>query len=181
MILLTTSRRPTRRIRTFTHDLASVIPGTTRINRGKLSLEEVAEEAAWRGLEKVIVVDRWKGGPGRIRLFKVGEAGLVEVNPRIYVRGIKLRREFGAKRRRSARSLFLRGPEDGEPDVRRLLRALSEFLEAPIIEEDKPENHDAEMRLTPEDSGCIQISFFLHPEGVEVGPRIRVSHLVWSV
>lgn len=178
--MLTTSRRPTRRIRTFLHDLASVIPGTTRINRGKLSLEGLAEEAAGRGIEKVMVIDRWKGGPGRIRFFKVSGSELTEVNPRIYVRGIKLQREFGMKRRPKVRSLSLREPKEGEPKVRRLLTALSEFLEAPIVETDKPEGYDAEMRLTLDDLGYIRISFFLHPKMVEVGPQITVSHLVWS-
>ena len=181
MILLTTSRRPTRRIRTLLHDLASVIPGTTRINRGKLSLDRLAEEATGRGIEKVVIIDRWKGGPGRIRLFTVGRSGLTEVNPRIYVRGIKLQREFGTERRPKVRSLSIRGLKEEEPEVERLLTILSEFLEAPILGTDELKRCDAEMRLTLDELGRIRISFFLHPEMVEVGPRIILSHLVWSI
>ena len=69
MILLTTSRRPTERIRTLCRELAHVIPNAVRVNRGKLSLDGVAERALEFGADHVIIIDRWKGGPGEIQFF----------------------------------------------------------------------------------------------------------------
>ncbi|RLI44046.1 Brix domain containing protein, partial [Candidatus Bathyarchaeota archaeon] len=81
MILLTTSRRPTPRIRTFCRDLARSIPNVVRVNRGKLSLDGVAERAIEFDADRVVIINRWKGGPGKIELFEVGQEGLVLVPP----------------------------------------------------------------------------------------------------
>ncbi|MFQ5836261.1 MAG: Brix domain containing protein, partial [Candidatus Bathyarchaeia archaeon] len=94
MTLLTTSRRPTPRIRTFCRDLARSIPNVVRVNRGKLSLDGIAEKALEFNADRVVIVDRWKGGPGKIEFFKIGQEGLVPVPPIMYVASIKLQREF---------------------------------------------------------------------------------------
>ncbi|RJS84497.1 hypothetical protein CW702_02410 [Candidatus Bathyarchaeota archaeon] len=180
-ILLTTSRRPTRRIRTFLHDLNAVIPGSFRVNRGKASVDDLADEAAWRGISKVIIVDRWKGGPGRIRLFQLTETKLKEVPPRIYIRGIKLQREFGTKERPKINLLAARQPSFKGHDAERFVRSLSEFLEVPLLSPHETLEQGAEMRLTLNEEDQITLTFYLFPKGREVGPRIRVSHLIWSV
>ncbi|MEM3816162.1 MAG: Brix domain containing protein, partial [Candidatus Bathyarchaeia archaeon] len=84
MIILTTSHRPTRRVRSLCKDLASSIPGLIRVNRGKMGLIEVAERAVSVGSEKFIVIDRWKGCPGRIRFYRVVDGEIREEPPRIY-------------------------------------------------------------------------------------------------
>ena len=81
MILLTTSRRPTGRIRTFCRDLSNSIPDVVRVNRGKMSLDGVAEKAIEVEADHIIVVDRWHGGPGKINLFQLS-TGLKPVPPR---------------------------------------------------------------------------------------------------
>ena len=70
MILLTTSRRPTGRMRAFCRDLANSIPDVVRVNRGKMSQDGVAEKAIELEANRVILVDRWHGGPGKINLFQ---------------------------------------------------------------------------------------------------------------
>ncbi len=81
MILLTTSRRPRGRIRTFCRDLGRLILNTVRINRGKLSLEGIAERTSTFHADRGIIVDRWSGGPGKIELFQTGPQGLIPVSP----------------------------------------------------------------------------------------------------
>ena len=44
-VLLTTSRRPTSRMRSFSRDFAGCLPDIVRINRGKLNLDGIVEEA----------------------------------------------------------------------------------------------------------------------------------------
>ncbi|MEM4521422.1 MAG: hypothetical protein QXF23_06855, partial [Candidatus Bathyarchaeia archaeon] len=63
-----------------------------------MSLIEVAEKAAQMGSDRFIIVDRWKGGPGRIRLFRITDEGFEESPPRLYRSGVKLRREFNIPR-----------------------------------------------------------------------------------
>ena len=103
MILLTTSRRPTGRIRTFCRDLANSIPDVTRVNRGKMSLDGVAEKAIELEADRVVVVDRWHGGPGKINLFQISSTGLKPVPPLMLIGKIRLRRELN-EGRRSVRS-----------------------------------------------------------------------------
>jgi len=64
-ILLTTSRNPTPKIRTFCNDITRVIPSIVRVNRGKMSMDEVAEKALEYGADQFVVVDRWQGGPAK--------------------------------------------------------------------------------------------------------------------
>ena len=58
MILLTTSRRPTGAIRSLCRDFVNSIPDVVRVNRGKMSLDGIAEKAIEVEADRVVVVDR---------------------------------------------------------------------------------------------------------------------------
>jgi rRNA maturation protein Rpf1 len=81
VILLTTSWRPTRRIRTFCRDLGRLIVNVVRINHGKSCLDRIAKRASKRHADRVIIVDRWSGGPGKIELFWTEPEGPILVSP----------------------------------------------------------------------------------------------------
>jgi U3 small nucleolar ribonucleoprotein protein IMP4 len=182
LILLTTSRRPTKGIRTFCKDLSHTIPNILRINRGKLSLEGLAAKALELGAKKVIIVDRWKGGPGKIELYRL-EGNLQPLPPLIYLRGVKLRREFQMmpRGRRIKSTAIMTSPKPSQ-EVSRLEKALSDFLELPIISsEDEFRNYNAIMQITTTSAGELVVTFKLLPENVEIGPRMRISHLIWDL
>lgn len=186
MILLTTSHRPTRRVRSLCNDLARSIPGLIRVNRGKMNLLEVAEKTVEVGSEKFIVVDRWKGDPGRIRFFKVFDASFREIPPRLYISGVKLRREFGIPKnlaKKTFSSLFLENSETVNSYIERIRVKISDFLEVPMLRLLKNEsfNYKAYMRIVKGEDCWAYISFFLLPDNIEVGPRIKISHAVWDV
>ncbi len=180
MILITTSRRPTRMIRTLCRDLANTIPSLKRVNRGKMSSYDVSEKAINIGADKVLIIDRWKGRPGRMRFFEVKE-GLSQVPPQIYIRGVKFRRDFKAKRT-SSRSVYMENPKNGI-DVQRLGEMFSRFFELPIIESERTDDSHrfTVMRLSMDSDNMIRVSFYQMPENVEIGPRIRISHAVWEI
>ena len=186
MILLTTSHRPTRRVRSLCNDLTRSIPGLVKVNRGKMTLSGVAERTLQLGAEKFILIDRWKGGPGRIRLFRVVEGGFGEEPPRLYISGVKLRREFSGMPARNVKkpikSLFLEASEDGSQEIDRFKLKLSEFLELPMLKlRTEPSDYEACMRVADGDDCWANISFFLLPGKIEVGPRMKISHVVWDV
>ena len=182
MILLTTSRRPTKGIRTFCKDLSHTIPNILRINRGKLSLEGLAAKALELGAKKVIIIDRWKGGPGKIELYRL-EGRLQPVPPLIYLRGVKLRREFQTMPRgRRIKSTAIMTSLKPSQEVSRLEKALSDFLGIPIISsEDDFRNYNAIMQMTTNSAGELIVTFKLLPENMEIGPRMRISHLIWDL
>ncbi|MBS7636866.1 hypothetical protein KEJ37_05995 [Candidatus Bathyarchaeota archaeon] len=182
MILLTTSRRPTKGIRTFCKDLSHTLPKILRINRGKLSLEGVAAKALELGAEKVVIVDRWKGGPGKIELYRV-DGGLQSTPPLIYLRSVKLRREFQTMPKgRRIKSIAIASSPKQPQEVGRLEKALSEFFNIPIASnEDEYKDYNVIMQTSINPAGEITTTFRLLPENVEIGPRMRISHLIWDL
>jgi len=181
--LLTTSRRPTSRIRTFCRDLARSIPNVVRINRGKLSLDGIAEKALEFNADRVVIVGRWKGGPGKIELFKIGQGGLVPVPPIMYVAGIKLQREFDRAKTRPIRSLIITTPSEKSDEIIRIAKSLSNFLNVPLSQMDEAvSKSQILMHISSNDLHRSQVTFMLFlPETVEVGPRITLSHVVWEI
>lgn len=185
MILLTTSHRPTRRVRSLCNDLACSIPGLVRVNRGKTSFFDLAEKAVQMKIEKIVVIDRWKGGPGRIRLLRIIDGKMRECAPRLYISGIKLKREFTASKeisRKLVKCVFLDLGEISNVEVERLASSLSEFFEVPTFKvEEAPSNYDAYLRFTSGEDCLACISFHALPSNAEIGPRIKISHVAWQV
>lgn len=182
MILITTSRRPTRPIRTFCKDLSHTFPKTLRINRGKLSLSDLAEKAMELGAEKLLIIDRWKGGPGKIELFKLEGGRLNPLPPLIYIRGVKLRREFTTMPRgRRIRSIAIDVSETISEEARKLRETFSNFFGIPYVSSrESLKDFDALMLVKETPQGLI-VTFNLMPEMVEIGPRFKISHLIWDL
>ena len=185
LVLLTTSRRPAKNTRTFCRDLSNTFPDVVRINRGKLSLEGVAEKALEREAQKVIVVGEERGTVGKMQLFRIGEKGLDAIPPLICVKGVKLRRDFedNVSRERKIKSIAIAASKISSFEVKRLENALSEFFSIPVfpLEEAHNKGIDAAMQISADPLNHIIITFKLIPELVEVGPQIRASHLVWEL
>ena len=179
-MLLTTSRRPTERIRTFCRDLANSIPDFVRTNRGKMSLDGVAEKAIELEADKVVLVDRWHGGPGRINLYKLSN-GLKPVPPLMLIKTIRLRREFENVKKRGQSSAITYEPE-GSAALAKIAGALSQFFGLPVVSlDDASEKHVASMHLSFDRSRCLQLTFVRLQRMVEIGPRVTLSKLIWDV
>ncbi len=93
-IVITTSHKPSPRLRSFVKDLASVIPGAIKVNRGKKTLEDLLYDSIEYKADRLIIVGERKGNPGSIKVYYVNsqEEKLVELA--LYViKGVKLSRE----------------------------------------------------------------------------------------
>ncbi len=180
MILITTSRNPTRRIRTLCNDLARSIPNAVRVNRGKMNLDGVAEKALELNADRVIIINRWKGGPGKIELFQVVQEGLTLFPPLLYVRGVRLQREFKAKVR-PFRATAITMPPKSPNEIVRIAESLANFLNVPILQVGVlPTEFQASMHISSDISRFTQITFLLLPKIMEVGPRLTLSHVIWE-
>jgi len=181
VILLTTSRRPTRRIRTFCRDLVRAIPNVVRINRGKLSLDGIAERAMEFNADRAIIVDRWRGGPGKITLFRNGPEGLIPVSPLMYISGIRLQREFEETKTKYIPLLTITTVQEKTTEVTKIAESLSNFLNISMSSMDEAvSGYPVAMHISLNASRHIQITFILLPESVEVGPRVTLSHVLWE-
>ena len=180
MILLTTSRRPTDLIRSLCRDFSNSVFDVVRVNRGKMSLDGVAERAIELEANQVVLAERWHRGAGKISFYTVGSNGLVPFPPLMLVSGVRLRRDF-EKRQRSRSSVITVEPEDS-PELELLAGCLSKFFGLPRMS--VPEaamRHRASMHLSFGSSRRIQITFMLLRRMVEIGPRVTLSKLVWEV
>jgi len=149
------------------------------VNRGKMSNDEVAEKALEQDADRVVVVDRWHGGLGVLRLFKVGESGLVSTPPVIHVAGIKLQRDLGAVRVKPASSIIAAKHNKFDESIR-LGSALSGFFGISIIEtKEMVKTGSTILSISPDKSGRIVMTFMKEPNHREVGPHILISKVEW--
>jgi len=145
-----------------------------------MSLNELGEKATQLGAEKIVIIERWKSGFGRIRLLKVN-GRIIQVPPCIYIRSIKAQREFDTPRKPN-RLLFIDKTDGENPEAESLIEGLSDFFGLPIMRAEKalPE-YRATARLAVDGSHAIRLSFHALPENVEIGPRITVSRIEWEI
>lgn len=155
-----------------------------RINRGKLSLEGIAEKSIELNAEKVMIIERWKFGVGKIQFFHVKPEGLKRVPPTIYVRHARFRRNLAAEmmKGRRIKSTAIAVSLYKNAEVMKLEEALSDFFTLPVLslEEIVKRKYDAAMQIKTSSQKDLIITFMLLPELVEIGPQIWVSHVVWS-
>lgn len=152
-----------------------------RVNRGKMSMDSIAEKAIELGADRAVMIDRWRGRSVKINLLKLGPTGLKPVPPMMFVAEARLRREFKEKTRHIRSSAINVEPED-LAQMERIADYLSQFLGLPFLSEDEATwKHDATMHLSLGFSGHPQITFVLLRRMAEIGPRLTLSKLVWEV
>jgi len=177
-ILLTTSRNPTPGIRTFCNDLTRVIPNMVRVNRGKMGMDQVAESALGHGANRVVIVDRWQGGPGKIEFFLIDESGLVPFPPSLFVVGIRLQREFAPIRLKPFNSLVIIKPVN---NLMGITDSLSRFFKVPVLSESEAlAKYPVAMHISHAATRRVQITFMLLQQKVEIGPRITLRRAAWE-
>lgn len=179
LILITTSRKPTQRIRSLCHDLERVVPNAIHISRGKLSLSETIEKALEKEADRIIVVERWKGGPGRIRFYQTASDAATSF-PLLILGGVKTQIDFG-KRRRLSKNLVLTVTKNPSKEIEELAQFLSTFLKVPCLKERKLEGKfKAVIHLSTIHEEETRIQFISLPTLKEVGPRLSIRRMVWE-
>jgi len=172
-------------MRTLCRDLHYSIPFTVRINRGKLSLEGIAEKSMEFDAKKVVIIERWKRGLGKILFFNVEPHGLGGTPPIIYIYSVEFRRDFGEQMPKGWRikSVAIAVSSKQNFEAEKLEKALSNFFTLPILslEETVKRKYDAAMQILTDSLKRITITFKRIPEMVEVGPQISVWRLIWKL
>ncbi|NHJ46737.1 MAG: hypothetical protein FK733_03005 [Asgard group archaeon] len=97
--VITTSRKPSQRTRSFLRDLVRVIPWSFHFTRGSCSLNDLADELTVLGINRVLIIHEKKGNPSLVKFYKLEDGKLAERDYRMRIKGISLAREL--KRGRS--------------------------------------------------------------------------------
>ena len=71
MILISTSRRPSTRTRSFVKELLGVIPLSFQVTRGKKSIEELKDVAILKGCRRLMIVESKDGNPSTLSFMYV--------------------------------------------------------------------------------------------------------------
>ncbi|MFQ6075740.1 MAG: Brix domain-containing protein [Candidatus Bathyarchaeia archaeon] len=180
IILITTSRRPTQRVRSFFKDLERVIPGARRVNRGKLSMEGVAERVVELGGDRVILIERWKGGPGKVGLYRLRSGKLDQAYPVLYLAGVKTQDEYGQETR-IRRGLVVTVSKQSSKRIKRIAQALADFLKIGVIEADSGGlEFQASLHISPAVGYEARLVFTTPPVAMEVGPAMVVRRTIWE-
>ncbi len=92
MMLISTSRRPSTRTRSFVKELLGVIPLSFYITRGKKSIEELKDIAVLKGCRRLMIVESKDGNPSALSFMFVDKKdwkwiGIIDIN-------VSLRREM---------------------------------------------------------------------------------------
>jgi len=177
LIIVTTSHRPTQRVRSFVKDLASVLPYAVKVNRGKASLLDLYYDAMAIGAKRVIVVGVKKGNPGIIRVYvprEPPEIGLDEIVV-ISLSGVKLRREHPeAQKTFNIRSLGIDARDIRDKIVGRVADTLVRaFLAKLVVFDEDIEKVDVLVKLRIEEKELI-MTFVCSATGRVCGPTLRV-------
>ena len=172
-IFITTSRRPTRRVRSFCKELARVLPGSTYVNRGKMNLDEVLLEASARGSSHALIVNVRKGNPGRLDLYDVETGGL---KASFVCLGVKLAREMKV----AVRPLTMAAVAvEGEGELEALGKVLAEALSLPLVKgRPSSPSYASAALLSPRRGYLGAVNFLDLSRALPIGPLIRVKRLL---
>lgn len=157
MALVTTGRKPCMRSRAFARELASVLPLSKYAPRGKKSVEGLISQARALGFGRIAIISDMKGNPGKIEFLEVSQPSWDWLPTVLVLRGVKLQREFGARKANEDNEIALQGGKT----VAGLL-GVEEFPEAEIV-------------MGDEDG---RVTFLL--EGMEIGPSFRYEAKPWK-
>lgn len=173
-VLITTSHRPSKRIRSFVNDLRSVIPNAIRVNRGKMKLHDIMINALKNHCDKIIIVSRWKGNPGKICFYKLSSEGIyIQVNPIIYISSVKLVREIKG-------GVYFK-PKEITINVSSNNKALNDFAnmlsEALDIKKQRQSNCYVTIKIKEIQRFFCVILFVKNDTNTICGPIIKVKHV----
>ncbi len=93
-MVITTSREPGNRTRSFVNELVTILPILVKVNRGKATLLDLYDISISKKAKWLIIVYEKKGNPSMLKIYKpdIPKSGLDE-KYRILLRGVTLYRE----------------------------------------------------------------------------------------
>ncbi|MEM1639322.1 MAG: ribosomal biogenesis protein [Desulfurococcaceae archaeon] len=175
MILVTTSRRPSPKSRSFIKDLVSIIPYAQKINRGHKSLVELAFEARKLGYRYILIVSDRRGNPSKISIYEVREE--YQAHPKLEklvtleLKGVKLSRENPeASRTYGVRGLSVDASNCISNECFYIADLMSKIFQRIL-------NSRPEITLVLSEGRFLELKF-INIHGKPVGPVLRIIRVI---
>ncbi|HUU78253.1 MAG TPA: hypothetical protein VMX55_07890 [candidate division Zixibacteria bacterium] len=175
--MLTTSRNPSQRTRSFIRDLVRVIPWSFHFTRGSCSLKDLADEIENLGINRLLILHEKKGNPSLMKFYKLIDDQLVERDYRVRIKGISLARELNRGRSTFTSESKLRVINQCESDFGEQLYAmLSLFFNFERFRTLQTEpNLKGIAILFSDKNNLISLEFQQIETKEMIGPRITIS------
>jgi len=101
---------------------------------------------------------------------------LLSVPPILYIAGIRLQRDFAAKRLKPIHSVVI---TKSVGDSLEIADSLSEIFSIPVLSEKEAlAKYPVAMHVSRDATRRVQITFMLLPQKVEIGPRITLRRVM---
>ncbi|HDN76142.1 MAG TPA: hypothetical protein ENG05_03335 [Acidilobales archaeon] len=170
-LIITTSREPSRRTRSFVKDLVQTIPHAEKVNRGKATLIDLKNLIIRKGAYGLIMVLEKKANPSAL-VFYIPAEDTIKRLLMIRIRGIRLSREISDYQRPlGIRELVIRPSSIPEGLPSEVGNALIDMFK-PKIYSGEPPPRSIEIVLTGSKDEA-EISFICTSSGKYCGPIIR--------
>jgi len=141
-------------------------------------MKGLAEEALSIGQDRLMLLDRWKGAPGKIMLYTLVPNIKLHF-PIVYLSSATTQMELGnvPRVRTPAQSIVI---ESSDSEVQLLAEALGEFVGMKKLERAETGTNANYMSFGDAKTHVAMMTFRRFPEQTEIGPRLVVRHLAWS-
>jgi rRNA maturation protein Rpf1 len=179
LVIITTSRRPLARIRTFSNDLSRLLPNSLRMTRGKQSLKEIAEKVILQGCTRLVVLERWRIDGCKISFYSIESRGLEPLSPKIYVSNFltHLERKKKGSRIPTVHAIVLLSEEES---AKRLSSFLSSFLMMRLMSWKDPEaSSGPSMIISSNGEGKVRLSVRNRDSSDNI-PSLSIQRIVWN-
>ncbi|HUT82347.1 MAG TPA: hypothetical protein VMZ29_14190 [Candidatus Bathyarchaeia archaeon] len=176
--VLTTSRKPSQRTRSFIRDLVRVIPWSFHFTRGSCSLDDLSDETKNLGITRLLILHEKKGNPSLLKFYKLVDDKLEERDYRVRIKGISLARELKRGRSAFTQESKLQVINHCESEFgEQLYTMLSLFFNFERTRElpREPNFKGIAIFLSDDTNDCITIDFQQIETKEMIGPRITVS------
>ena len=181
-MLITTSRKTSNRVRTFTRDLWSVFPYSIRFNRGGMSRAELIAKLVNQNASFALIVTLYKGNPNNIEILS-SEGKTIAT---ILMESAMLRREVAKSYNPRINSIFaVNVKQDSTTQTKELARLIGSLFKIEVIESidmiQAAKKSSVIIWFQDLGKGKTLWTHYHALNGIEIGPRIRVSSLSRSV
>jgi len=172
-ILITSSRDPSQRTRTFINEISSVLPNSIKITRGKLSLEDLNYIILKYNIEKLIIIGEFKGNPGRIEIYIPNKNyDRPKKSFEMIINGVTLRKELGINEKIKVKGVVIKKLNEYNEIDLKYIEFLSKIFKIPLSNENLKDNEA--YLLVKFNLPMLDISVF-NNKGKNIGPNFRLK------
>jgi len=176
-LIITTSREPSRRTRSFVKDLITTIPNTVRVNRGKSTLSDLRNVMISHRARGVLIIYERRGNPSALTYFTDVNGKLTRVLL-LKITSIKLSREIsGYQKPVNVSRLVINEDEVPNGLPSEVANAFVTIFNTQLVSGGVKYYDAVEVKLVGE-SNHVKVSFICVGSGRVCGPQLGVSKVV---